>query len=97
MLYSCLQSTYLHCRAEPTDFYKSNDLVMMDDNQIFVLRIRVVEREQDTISILNEAMERMRKLDYAQKYCDQGENIHLIVLALHHEGAGPVDIKTESA
>ena len=82
LLSMSFRTTRVDLKAEEMSGHGRSDLVILHENQIFVLEFKMVEdsesKERKVEEGLDEAITQIREKGYAEKYQDHDQSIHLI-------------------
>ena len=78
LLYMCFRTTQVDLKVEESSSHGRSDMVLLHENQVFVLEFKMVKDGTETEEGLDSAITQIREKRYAEKYLDRGEPIHLI-------------------
>ncbi len=78
MLYMSFRTTQVTLNAEEMTSHGRSDMVLLHENQVFVLEFKMLKKNRTTKETLDDAIAQIRTKKYADKYIDRGEPIHLI-------------------
>ncbi|MCY4050606.1 MAG: PD-(D/E)XK nuclease domain-containing protein, partial [Gammaproteobacteria bacterium] len=93
------RTTPVDLKAEEMTSHGRSDLVILHQNQVFVLELKMVKgsknMERKVEKGLNEAIMQIREHGYAEKYRDLDQPIHLIGLVFGEKKRNLLDIRVE--
>ncbi len=84
LLYSCFVILGMDIRVEDSTSRGRSDMVLIRDNQVFVLELKIA-REAQVQARLEEALVQMRDKDYAGKYRTGNSKVHLLALVFDRD------------
>ncbi|MCY4051559.1 MAG: AAA family ATPase [Gammaproteobacteria bacterium] len=100
LLYMSFRTTPVDLKAEEMTSRGRSDLVILHQNQVFVLELKMVKGskniERKVKEGLDEAIMQIRTKGYAEKYRDLDQPIHLIGMVFGEEKRNLLDIRVES-
>ena len=97
LLHMCLRAIGVDVRAEDASSHGRADMVVLTGGQVFVLEFKMADGEGDADAALDAAISQMRARGYAEKYSDQGKQVHLLGVACGREARNLLEIRAESA
>ncbi|MCY4217736.1 MAG: AAA family ATPase [Gammaproteobacteria bacterium] len=99
LLYMSFRTTPVDLKAEEMTSHGRSDLVILHQNQVFVLELKMVKGskniERKVKEGLDEAITQIRTKGYAEKYRDLDQPIHLIGMVFGEEDRNLLDIRVE--
>ena len=85
MLYLCFRAVGADLQVEDSSSHGRADMVVFHGGKDFVLEFKMTKEGEAAETALDRAMEQMRERDYAEKYRDRGEPIHLVAAVFGRE------------
>ncbi|MCY4051854.1 MAG: AAA family ATPase [Gammaproteobacteria bacterium] len=99
LLYMSFRTTPVDLKAEEMTSRGRSDLVILHQNQVFVLELKMVQGdkniERKVKEGLDEAITQIRTKGYAEKYRDLDQPIHLIGMVFGEEDRNLLEIRVE--
>lgn len=99
LLYMSFRTTPVDRKAEEMTSHGRSDLVILHQNQVFVLELKMVEgskhMERKVQEGLDGAIMQIREQGYAEKYRDLDQPIHLIGMVFGEEDRNLLEIRVE--
>ncbi|MCY4218911.1 MAG: PD-(D/E)XK nuclease domain-containing protein [Gammaproteobacteria bacterium] len=89
LLYLCFRTTQVDLKAEEVTKHGRSDMVLLHENQVFILELKMVDNKTGFEKGLDSALAPIREKGYAQKYRIRKEPIHLIGMVFGKKRAGP--------
>ena len=93
MLYACFRTIGLDLRVEDSSGRGRADMVVFHGGQVFVFEFKMVDEEDKSDSAAQLAIEQIREKDYAEKYRDREEPVHLVAAILSREDRNLAAVK----
>ena len=90
MLYACFRTIGLDLSVEDASSRGRADMVVFHGGQVFVFEFKMADRESDSESAAQSAIDQIREKSYAEKYRDRAEPIHLIGVAFSDRNVSAV-------
>ena len=97
LLHMCFRAIGVDLRVEDASSRGRADMVVLTGGQVFVLEFKMAEGNGDTEAALDAAIAQIHKRNYAEKYGDRGEPVHLIGVACGREARNLLEIRAELA
>ena len=97
LLHMCFRAIGVDLRVEDASSRGRADMVVLTGGQVFVLEFKMAEGNGDTEAALDAAIAQIHKRNYAEKYGDRGEPVHLIGVACGREARNFLEIRAEPA
>ncbi|MCY4051997.1 MAG: PD-(D/E)XK nuclease domain-containing protein, partial [Gammaproteobacteria bacterium] len=82
-------------KVEDVTKHGRSDMVLLHENQVFILELKMVENESGTETGLDSAIAQVREKGYAVKYRSRKEPIHLIGMVFGKKERDLLDIRVE--
>ncbi len=95
LLYMCFRTTEADLKVEDVTKHGRSDMVLLHENQVFILELKMVENESGTEKGLDSAIAQVREKGYAVKYRSRKEPIHLIGMVFGKKERDLLDIRVE--
>ncbi|MCY4050122.1 MAG: PD-(D/E)XK nuclease domain-containing protein [Gammaproteobacteria bacterium] len=95
LLYLCFRTTPVDLKAEEMTKHGRSDLVLLHENQVFVLELKMIEYETGVEKALDHALAQIREKGYANKCRNRKEPIHLIGMVFGKKERELRDIRVE--
>ena len=96
LLYTCFRTIEIDIRVEEASSHGRSDMVLLHEDQVFVLEFKMVEDKAGTEEGLDSAIAQIRDRGYAEKYRDRGEPIHLIGMVFGRKERNLLEARTEA-
>ena len=97
LLHMCFRAIDVDLRMEDTSSHGRADMIVLTGGQVFVLKFKMAEGDEDTETAMDAVLSQMRGRGYAEKYRDQGEPVHLVGVVCCREVRNLLEIKAERA
>ncbi len=95
MLYLYFRTTQLDLKAEEVTKHGRSDMLLLLENQVFILELKIVDNKTGLEKGLESAIAQIREKGYVQKYRSRKEPIHLIGMVFGKKERGLLDIHVE--
>ncbi len=95
LLYMGFRTTRVDVKAEEASSHGRSDMVLLHENQVFVLEFKMVKDKTETEQGLDSAITQIRGRGYAEKYRDRGEPVHLIGMVFGRKERNLLEIRVE--
>ena len=95
LLYLCFRTTQVDLKAEEVTKHGRSDMVLLHENQVFILELKMVDNKTGLEKGLDSAIAPIREKGYAQKYRIRKEPIHLIGMVFGKKERDLLDIRVE--
>ncbi len=95
MLYLVFRAIGVDLRVEDASSQGRADLVVLHGQQVFVLELKVTDKEREQNKVLNQAMVQIKSRGYADTYKDRNEPIHLLALVFGFSKRNLLGIRAE--
>ena len=97
LLHMSLRAIGVDVRSEESSSHGRADMVVLTGGQVFLFEFKMVETADGTEAALDAAFAQIRDRDYAEKYRDRKDPIHLIAIACGRDTRNLLDIRVEPA
>ena len=97
LLHMCFRAIGVDIRVEDASSRGRADMVVLLGGQVFVLEFKMAKGSNDANAALDAAIAQMRERNYAEKYRDRGEPVHLVGVVCEQEARNLLEIRAEPA